>query len=84
VWQGSAKAQGLDSSCFVFEKAGTELTIYACDYGEYRVVVTLDGNIASGGILTSDTPCPIFYIEKGSKIFIKDEETGEVILEGSY
>ncbi len=87
IWMflaNDVNAAGLDSTCFVFEKSGTEMIIYACDEGKYRVIVKSGEDVVSGGLLTSETPCPILYVGKDYIVYIKDEKTGKIVSESVY
>lgn len=83
VWLigGNVQAQEVreDSTCFVFERAGTELTIYACDEGQYRVTIMKSGRVVSGGVLENGIPCPIFFFEPGSECYIRDDKTHKLL-----
>ncbi len=84
IIHSKALAQSQDTTCFVFERLGTELIINACEYGDYRVSVISDGKVVSGGILNHETPCPIFFMEEGYEICIRKDGSNEIVFKGVY
>jgi hypothetical protein len=78
----SAQAQEAEpDTCFKILLQGSAATVYACDSVDYRVVVTRYGKVVSGGLLSSDLPCEIFYIEPGSTLCIRRDGEEDCRLE---